>query len=461
MPGLLSKASITFEGAPLSRLRPEEIRILTDKGNGISPIIRERLDDCLLGILGAEDAMNQAHDLKSQYPDFKTDVVKEKQSIRLDVHNAPANAFLEGEIIPLRKKHAAAAVRDLAYQARHFDGAFRSDARSELVEKMVADAGLLDRHEIRLQHQLRNAYQVVFQGGHTVGSAEYKYCKLVGEEFGLRGWEGISGGGPGTMRGTLRGNQKGFHQQLIPNSRQMGFTAPEIIAVEPPNVWVTDLVILQDIEMRLEAFARKMHGIVFVPGGVGTFEELLIQLGIKMDEQNADQSWPIVVTAETTQFANDINEFVGTVLGDKALSQYKTIINSPKGVAEYVDQQRSDIDLARDYNEDAHEWNRSLVIPAEFQAPFIPSHANMEALELHGNQPIGKLTAQLRMLCKGLVHGSITAAGIEQIKQHGKFKIHGEPRILDALDNLLNKFIAQKRIKADFYEPCYEFVTKA
>lgn len=460
MPGRIDKTTVTFEGAPLSRLKPREIDALTSKSNGISTIIKERLTNCLLGILGAEDAMNQSHDLKKQYPNFQVTVKKDRQTISLELEHAPANAFINGELTSIRKRHVAAAFRDMAFQAEHFEQAFDSGSRSELVEKVVADAGILNRKEFRLQQQLRNAYHVVFQGGHTIGPAEYKYSKMVGEEFGLRGWEGISGGGPGTMRGTLRGNQKGFHQQLIHDSRQIGFTAPEIIAAEPPNVWVTDLAILPDIEKRLEAFARKMHGIVFLPGGVGTFEELLIQLGIRMDERNRDQSWPIVMTSATPEFPHDINEFVGTVFGEKVTKWYQTIINSPKGVAEYVDQQKPEIDFGRDINEDAHEWNRSLVIPEEFQTPFLPTHDNMAALELHTGQPVGKLMAQLRMLCKGLVHGSITAEGMERIRELGKFRIHGDRTILEALDRLLAKFIAQKRIKADFYEPCYEFVTK-
>lgn len=458
MSGRIDKATVTFEGAPLSRLRPVDIATLTSRANGISNTIKDRLAKCLLGILGAEDAMNQSHDLAKQHPDFKVTAEKDRQTIRLNLENAPANAFVNGELTSIRRRHVAAAFRDLAFQAGHLREAFDASSRSELVEKMIADAGLLNRHEFRMQQELRNAYQVVFQGGHTIGSAEYKYSKLVGEEFGLRGWEGISGGGPGTMRGTLRGNQKGFHQQLIDNSRQMGFSAPEIIAVEPPNVWVTDLAILHDIEMRLEAFARKMHAIVFLPGGIGTLEELLIQLGTRLDARNSDQSWPIVVTAHSPEFPQDIQEFIAATLGEEAAKTFHTIVNSPRGVAEFVDEQRPEIDLARDVNDEAHEWNRSLVIPQEFQKPFIPTHENMAALELTTSQPVGTLAAQLRMLCKGLVHGSITVEGMRQIEEHGKFQIHGDRNILEALDRLLQKFIAQKRIKADFKEPCYEFV---
>ena len=47
---------------------------------------------------------------------------------------------------------------------------------------------------------------------------------------------------------------------------------PGIIAAESPNPIVNDLVIMPDIEKRLEAFVRLAHGIVVFPGGVGTAE---------------------------------------------------------------------------------------------------------------------------------------------------------------------------------------------
>ena len=50
---------------------------------------------------------------------------------------------------------------------------------------------------------------------------------------------------------------------------------PSIIAAEPPNPIVNELVILPDIEKRLEAFVRLGPRHHHLPGGVGTAEELL------------------------------------------------------------------------------------------------------------------------------------------------------------------------------------------
>lgn len=459
MPGFLEKAEITFEGPPLSRLPADVISALTSKEGEVADIVENKLATCALGILGAEDDMHQTHDLSSQYPDFAIELTKSKQSIKLIVENGPSNSFVDGQVTAKRKKHVGAAIRDMAYQAQNFRSAVDGKGRSELVEKMLDDAHLLNGDATKINRQkFRKLHQIVFQGGHTVGPADYVYSKRVGEEFGLRGVEAISGGGPGTMRGTLKGNKKGFEQQEFIGSRQMGFTAPEIIAAEPPNIHVTDLVILPDIEKRLEAFTRRMHGIVFLPGGVGTMEELLLQLGVKTHKANDNQCLPIVLSAakQSEEYVQTIDKFVQRVLGERMAQQYKIIIDSPKAVATYMMSDIEYVDLARDANDDSDEWNRSLHFPEEFQVPFIPTHENVEALQLHHHQPISQLAAELRKLCKAIVHGSVTAQGMEQIHEQGKYKIHGDPQILEELDDLLKVFIAQKRMRADNYEPCYE-----
>src|SRR3546814_6288695 len=69
--------------------------------------------------------------------------------------------------------------------------------------------------------------------------------------------------------------------------RYIGITEPGIIAAESPNPIVNQLVIMPDIEKRLESFVRLGHGIIVFPGGVGTAEEILYLLGILLREENA------------------------------------------------------------------------------------------------------------------------------------------------------------------------------
>ena len=85
----------------------------------------------------------------------------------------------------------------------------------------------------------------------------------------------------------MKGATIGHAKQRIEHGRYIGITEPGIIAAEPPNPIVNQLVIMPDIEKRLEAFVRLAHGIVVFPGGVGTAEEILYLLGILLDPANA------------------------------------------------------------------------------------------------------------------------------------------------------------------------------
>ena len=59
---------------------------------------------------------------------------------------------------------------------------------------------------------------------------------------------------------------------------------------------VSHLVVMPDIEKRLEAFLRLGHGIVVFPGGAGTAEEVLYLLGVLLDPANARQEMPVIFT---------------------------------------------------------------------------------------------------------------------------------------------------------------------
>ena len=121
---------------------------------------------------------------------------------------------------------------------------------------------------------------MVCWGGHSIGRDEYVYTKQVGYELGLRGLDICTGCGPGAMKGPMKGATIAHAKQRRHDNRYIGITEPGIIAAESPNPIVNHLVIMPDIEKRLEAFVRLGHGIIVFPGGVGTAEEILYLLGI-------------------------------------------------------------------------------------------------------------------------------------------------------------------------------------
>ena len=322
---------------------------------------------------------------------------------------------------------------------------------TDAVFHITRNAGLLRRDgEVRL---------VVCWGGHAIDRQEYEYSKQVGYEFGLRGLNVCTGCGPGAMKGPMKGATIGHAKQRIRNGRYIGITEPGIIAAESPNPIVNSLVIMPDIEKRLEAFVRVGHGIVVFPGGVGTAEEILYLLGILLHPKNRLQPIPMIMTgpASAEPYFRQIDEFVGATLGKAAQDRYSIIIGDPREVARQARNAMAEVQKFRRKHGDAFYFNWRLFVPLEYQLPFVATHKTMAELELDEALPAHELAAVLRRVFSGIVSGNVREDTMEQIERHGPFIINGSTRVMSLLDELLASFVAQRRMKisgAD-YQPCY------
>ena len=149
------------------------------------------------------------------------------------------------------------------------------------------------------------------------------------------------GCGPGAMKGPMKGATIGHAKQRIGTGRYIGLTEPGIIAAEPPNPIVNHLVIMPDIEKRLEAFVRLGHGIVVFPGGVGTAEEIFYLLGILLDPANAAQPFPVVLTGprQSAAYFEQIRRFLIGTLGQVAADRLRVVIDDPAEVARIMDRE--------------------------------------------------------------------------------------------------------------------------
>ena len=265
------------------------------------------------------------------------------------------------------------------------------------------------------------------------------------------------------MKGPMKGATIGHAKQRVDNPRYLGLTEPSIIAAEPPNPIVNELVILPDIEKRLEAFVRVAHGIIIFPGGAGTAEELLYLLGILLHPENQKQQLPVILTgpAQSKDYFDEIVSFVRDTLGEQALDKFEVIIDDPALVASKLKAQMQDVRDYRRQQGDAYYFNWTLRIEPEFQAPFAPTHENMASLNLHLEQPKQQLAANLRRAFSGIVAGNVKDEGIRAIKQHGVFELSGDPELMRKMDTLLSAFVAQGRMKlpGSTYIPCYTIKT--
>lgn len=448
-------ARITPEGH-LDVLSQLEVAKLRDTSQGgLYRIFR----NCSLAVLNCGGHLDDGRELLERYRDFDIRVVQQERGIKLEVKNAPATAFVDGKMIKGIAEHLFAVLRDVVYVNDEIHGTCKFDLDSSDGITNAVFHILRNAHVLQPNHHTN---MVVCWGGHSIERSEYEYTKEVGHELGLRGLNICTGCGPGSMKGPMKGATIGHAKQRINNGRYLGISEPGIIAAESPNPIVNELVIMPDIEKRLEAFVRTAHGVVVFPGGAGTAEEILYILGILLHPENEAIPFPLVFTgpAESQAYFQGIDRFIGQTLGEEAQALYKIIIDDPIQVAREIE---AGIQAVRNYRRetsDAYYFNWMLHIDTAFQQPFEPTHENMAALQLHRDQAPHLLAANLRRAFSGVVAGNVKDDGIRAIEEKGLFEIRGDHSVMEPLDRLLASFVQQSRMKLPgrHYTPCYRIM---
>lgn len=431
----------------------EVSRLLDTSQGGLYSLFR----NSSLAVLNCGNPLDDGRELLERYKSFDISLIQEEKGISLKLKNAPASAFVDNTIIKGIGEHLFSVLRDVIY------------VNDEIYASPKFDLDTSEGMTDAVFHILRNAdvlqpdsepNLVVCWGGHSISRNEYDYTKEVGYELGLRGLNICTGCGPGAMKGPMKGATIGHAKQRIKVSQYLGLTEPGIIAAEAPNPIVNDLVIMPDIEKRLEAFVRLGHAMIVFPGGVGTAEEIFYALGILLHPDNKGIPFPLIFTGpeNSKEYFTEIDNFIALTLGKEAQKFYKIIISDPVAVAKEV---QSGVKRVREYREsknDAYYFNWTLNIDPIMQTPFEPSHENMLALQLDHNQDAYKLAANIRDALSGIVAGNVKEEGIKAVEANGLLKIRGDKKILKPLASLLESFAAMKRMKISStgYEPCYE-----
>jgi len=446
-----------YPAGMLYTLSRHEVERLQDVSRGdLSELVRR----CSLAVLNSGNESDDAEALLEQHKDFRIEVQQVNRGLRLELSNAPGSAFVDGRIIEGIRELLSAVIRDLVYFDSEISGHPYHDLSSSsgitnAVFEVLRNAGtLVPEVEPNL---------VVCWGGHSIGRDEYEYTKDCGYELGLRSLNIVTGCGPGAMKGPMKGATIAHAKQRVRTGRYVGITEPGIIAAESPNPIVRELVIMPDIEKRLEAFVRLGHGIVVFPGGVGTAEEILYLLGVLLDPRNAEIPLPLVFTGPpgAATYFEQIDQFIRLTLGDAACSRYHVVIDNAAEVAQIVSRGMDQVRKYRIRTNDAFYFNWLLHIEQTFQTPFRPTHDNMRGLELHRDQPLHELASNLRRMFSGIVAGNVKPEGLREIREHGPFEIRCEAAIAQSLDALLTAFVGNNRMKlpgGQAYDPCYRLV---
>jgi predicted Rossmann-fold nucleotide-binding protein len=449
-------AVISPEEGRLDILSKAEVSKLLDTSQGgLYRVFR----NCALAVLNCGSSMDDGKELLERYSSFGIRVVQQQRGIKLELKSAPAHAFVDGKMIRGIKEHLFSVLRDIIYISDeiHENPRFNletSQGISNAVFHILRNANIL--------RPMANPNLVVCWGGHSISRKEYDYTKQVGHELGLRGLDICTGCGPGAMKGPMKGATIGHAKQRIKHGQYLGITEPGIIAAESPNPIVNDLVILPDIEKRLEAFVRTGHGIIVFPGGAGTAEEILYILGILLHPENEAMPFPLIFTGpdSSEEYFEEINRFIGGTLGAKAQQRYRIIIDDPQQAAIEMEAGIHQVRAFRKDTGDAYYFNWMLQIDKVFQTPFVPTHESMKNLDLHKNQAAHVLAANLRRAFSGIVAGNVKNEGIRAVEKYGHFEIQGDSEIMELMDSLLASFVKQHRMKlpGKKYVPCYRIV---
>ena len=434
----------------LSQVEAEQLRRHGE--GGLHALLRRSI----LAVLNSGAQTDDTRAVLQKYRSFEVGFKQQDRGLKVTLKGAPAMAFVDGTMIRGIRELLFAVLRDIVFTDHELRATGRFDLKSSA---NITNAVFHILRNARILQLPVKPDLVVCWGGHAISRDEYDYTKQVGYELGLRALNVCTGCGPGAMKGPMKGATIGHAKQRIRNGRYIGITEPGIIAAESPNPIVNSLVIMPDMEKRLEAFVRIAHGIVVFPGGVGTAEEILYLLGILLHPDNREMPLPMIMTGppESESYFRQIDDFVSETLGSEAQRRYTIIIGDPEKVARKMSEGINEVWQFRKKRGDAYYFNWRMVIDEIFQKPFIATHESMRAIDLSSDLPLHILALNLRRVFSGIVSGNVRDDTMAEIEKLGPFEIRGSGRLMKLLDGLLSDFVIHGRMKlaSDSYAPCY------
>jgi predicted Rossmann-fold nucleotide-binding protein len=448
---------INPENTCLETLSPLEVTALVQTSN--HPEIHALLQRCALAVLNSAAENDNVMELLSTYHDFDIKVSNTAGGIVVELFNVPRLAFvsydardasgrscLNHKIIEGLRQHIFAVIRDLVFIHNEITLSTRHDLSKS---KGITDAVFVILRNAGVFSKTGRHKVVTLWGGHSIRNDEYGYSLKLGNSLGLRFMDVITGCGPGAMRGPMEGAAIGHAMQRVTDGRYIGVSEPGIIASEAPNSIVDPLVIMPDIEKRLEAFVRLGQGIIIFPGGVGTMEEICYLLGLLTHPKNSQLPMPLILTGPESArgYWEVVDGFLQRMFGEMITRYYQIIIGDSDLVARELNKGLLAVKQFRDSVQDSYFFNTRLHIPFELQQPFDCSHESVAAIKLSPDMDPHTLTVNIRRVFSAIVGGNVRPEGIRAIEEYGPFLISGDRVILEELQCLLQGFADQNRAR--------------
>ena len=298
--------------------------------------------------------------------------------------------------------------------------------------------------------------RVVVQGGHRISAEEYDFLRHVFWEFGRRVKQAtvITGCGDGAMEAPFAGLELAIRDRMFKASGwyfNVGLTELGILAKERPNRYVERLVVYPNIEQRMEAFVRLATLLVFVPGGVGTAEEIMQLIEIVLYGGNRKHS----PEAHLIERADGIWM---AALQDLFASCFPDMINSDKSPFKMfpgIDPAYYSSIMKGSSRRFGHTaWNENIDIPKNISSSISTKDPGefLSALEdmrfSRSEYSDFQLAGALRIFFSAMVDLTVRNPQIpQQWKEQGqKVRLHGQQKVISALMRFTDVLYSQNRL---------------
>src|ERR1700684_1000444 len=152
----------------LENLSQDEIAKLLDSSQGgLYALFRK----CALAVLNSGADTDNAKEIFDRHRDFEIQIVPHAWGIKLQMRNAPASAFVDGEMIIGIKEHLFAVLRDIVYISNEIMASGRFDLNDS---NGVTNAVFQILRHARLLEVKASPNLIVCWGGHSIGREEYE-----------------------------------------------------------------------------------------------------------------------------------------------------------------------------------------------------------------------------------------------------------------------------------------------
>lgn len=333
----------------------------------------------------------------------------------------------------------------------------KASQREAWLRSKIRRTGALDvERMVKANGKEYPIHRISIQGGHCISNAEYQavaeWAMLLTMADPGTGF--VTGCGDGVMRAPFSGADQA-RTQLGMNgggAKNIGLTELGILSKEAPNKRVGMHFTASDIEARMEVFLRLSQEGVAFPGGVGTFEEIMTNLGVLMHPKNSGIDYPFYLLERRQgsgeSYMDRAKDFLNTCFGDKIDDFYK--VRSVKGDFESVVKEMVSERIRRGYYSSPKPlWNETLFIPDEIGEPFHPTPDRISKLNLSSvttTEDAFRLMVDLRRFFSAVVHWTVKDQPGFRGWNGDRPALKGDLKVLQGAHDMVSSFMRAGRI---------------